>query len=249
MELKENKYETNCLEFIIFPNERTNFDSGPVKTKVIDDGGSGMFKAIAVKEEGLPDFVIYRPKDFMYTHARQGAVPILLFGNGGCSDTSIGYERMLTEIASHGYVVVAVGEMQDKRNDRPERHTASSELKRGLDWIVEQSRTKGSDYYQNVDPNKVAAAGHSCGGAPGACQCGRPSSEDISDAERGDGRYGDGRSQQGVVAQCPLRSHTLCCWRPEGRGLRECSDGLHQNPPCAGGTRQSSSLRTRRYLP
>ena len=57
-----------------------------------------------------------------YTHARQGAVPILLFGNGGCSDTSIGYERMLTEIASHGYVVVAVGEMQDKRNDRPERH-------------------------------------------------------------------------------------------------------------------------------
>ena len=26
-ELKENKYETNCLEFIIFPNERTNFDS------------------------------------------------------------------------------------------------------------------------------------------------------------------------------------------------------------------------------
>lgn len=154
-----------ALSLLFFLMSVLTLTAEPVKTKVIDDGGSGMFKAIAVKEKGLPDFVIYRPKDFMYTHARQGAVPILLFGNGGCSDTSIGYERMLTEIASHGYVVVAVGEMQDKRNDRPERHTASSELKRGLDWIVEQSRTKGSDYYQNVDPNKVAAAGHSCGGA------------------------------------------------------------------------------------
>lgn len=136
-----------------------------VKQKVVDNGGSGMFKAVAVKEKGLPDFVIYRPKDFLHTHARQGALPILVFGNGGCADTNIGYERMLTEIASHGYVVVAIGEMQDKRFDRPEGHTPSSELKRGLDWIVEQSKTKGSDYYQNVDPDRVAAAGHSCGGA------------------------------------------------------------------------------------
>lgn len=136
-----------------------------LKQKIVDEGGSGMFKAVAVKEKGLPDFVIYRPKDFLHTHARQGALPILMFGNGGCSDTSIGYERMLTEIASHGYVVVAIGEMQDKRLDRPEGHTPSSELKRGLDWIVEQSKTKGSDYYQNIDPDRVAAAGHSCGGA------------------------------------------------------------------------------------
>lgn len=136
-----------------------------VKQKVVDGGGSGIFKAVAVKEKGLPDFVIYRPKDFLHTHARQGALPILMFGNGGCADTSVGYERMLTEIASHGYVVVAIGELQDKRFDRPEGHTASSELKRGLDWIVKQSQTKGSDYYQNVDPHRVAAAGHSCGGA------------------------------------------------------------------------------------
>lgn len=136
-----------------------------VKTKTIDNGGSGMFKSVAVKESGLPDFVIYRPKDFLHTHAREGALPILIFGNGGCSDTSIGYERMLTEIASHGYVVVAIGEMQERRGDRKEGHTPSSEIKRGLDWIVEQSQTKGSDYYQNLDPDRVAAAGHSCGGA------------------------------------------------------------------------------------
>ena len=34
-----------------------------VKQKVVDGGGSGIFKAVAVKEKGLPDFVIYRPKN------------------------------------------------------------------------------------------------------------------------------------------------------------------------------------------
>ena len=147
------------------PSVDTLISKQIIKQKVVDGGGSGLFKAVAVKEKGLPDFVIYRPKDFLHTHARQGALPILMFGNGGCADTSVGYERMLTEIASHGYVVVAIGELQDKRFDRPEGHTPSSELKRGLDWIIKQSQTKGSDYYQNVDPNRVAAAGHSCGGA------------------------------------------------------------------------------------
>ena len=143
----------------------TSLLAQPLKTKNIDDGGTGMFKAIAVKESGMPDFVIYRPKDLMHAHARCGALPLLMFANGGCMDTSIGYERMLTEIASHGYIVMAIGEMQDVRNDRKESHTPSSELKRGLDWIVQQSVTKGSDYYQNIDTARIGAAGHSCGGA------------------------------------------------------------------------------------
>lgn len=136
-----------------------------LQQKVVDNGGSGIYKSVAVKESGLTDFVVYRPKDFKQTHAREGALPIVVFGNGGCSDTNIGYERMLNEVASHGYVVVAIGEMQMERGDRPEGHSESSELKRGLDWIVQQSQTKESDYYRHVDPTRVAAAGHSCGGA------------------------------------------------------------------------------------
>ncbi len=136
-----------------------------VETKVIDEGGTGMFKAVAVKEASMPDFVVYRPKDLLHVHARQGAVPLLLFGNGACSDTSIGYERMLTEVASHGYVVVAIGELMMQQGDRKEGHTPSSELKRGLDLMLNLCRTKGSDYYSYIDTTRIAAAGHSCGGA------------------------------------------------------------------------------------
>ena len=136
-----------------------------LQTKVIDEGGTGMFKAIAVKEASMPDFVVYRPKDLLHVHARQGAIPLLIFGNGACSDTSIGYERMLTEIASHGYIVVAIGELMMQQGDRKEGHTPSSELKRGLELMLDLCRTKGSDYYSYIDTTRIAAAGHSCGGA------------------------------------------------------------------------------------
>ncbi|MDE6648418.1 MAG: dienelactone hydrolase family protein [Muribaculaceae bacterium] len=136
-----------------------------IKTKQVDDGGTGMFKAVAVKDSEMPDFVIYRPQDLMLAHARQGELPVLMWGNGACLDSSIDYERFLTEIASHGYIVMAIGELQENRDDRKAGHSESSELKRGLDWIIRQASTKGSDYYNNIDTLKIAAAGHSCGGA------------------------------------------------------------------------------------
>lgn len=133
--------------------------------KVPDGGGSGRYKAIAVKEKSLNDFVVYRPLNMQNATRRGGKLPILLFANGGCMDTSVGYERMLTEIASHGYVVVAIGEMQVYQFDRKEQGTESSMLAKALNWIVDQSKLEGSDYFGMVDTEKIAAAGHSCGGA------------------------------------------------------------------------------------
>lgn len=133
--------------------------------KTIDEGGSGMFKAIAVKEAGAEDFVVYRPKDLAHAHARQGKLPLLMWANGGCMDTSAGYERMLTEIASHGYIVMAIGEMEAYLDSRKQSPTESSELKRGLDWMLCQNTLKSSAYYQYIDTTRIAAAGHSCGGA------------------------------------------------------------------------------------
>ena len=146
----------------------------PLKTRVIDEGGTGTFKAIAVKEETMKDYVVYRPKDLMHAHARCGALPLLLFGNGGCSDTSAGYERMLSEVASHGYIVVAIGEMRDSLNERPIGHTESTELTRGLELILKLNRTKGTEYYNMMDTTKIAAAGHSCGGAQVLFNAGDP---------------------------------------------------------------------------
>lgn len=144
--------------------------------KVPDLGGSGPHKAIAVRERSLPDFVVYRPVnlDAAMTVGRRGMfqmgevkkekLPVLVFCNGGCMDTSIGYENMLTDIASYGYVVVAVGELQMLAQHEKDQHTPSSVVKQALDWVSQQASNPSSPYYGKIDEEKIAA-GHSCGGA------------------------------------------------------------------------------------
>ena len=136
--------------------------------KVPDFGGSGRSKAVAVREPSLPDFVVYRPLNI------RRKLPVLIFCNGGCMDTSIGYENMLTDVASYGYMVVAVGEMQmfaQHENDRP---TPSSVVQKALDWVSKQASDPASPYYDKIDAANIAAAGHSCGGAQVLANCGDP---------------------------------------------------------------------------
>ncbi|MCR4582653.1 MAG: alpha/beta hydrolase [Prevotella sp.] len=145
--------------------------------KVPDFGGSGPYKAIAVREQSLPDFVVYhpvnmdmalmteRPQMFATGDAKKEKLPVLVFCNGGCMDTSIGYENMLTDIASYGYVVVAIGELQMFAQHEKDQHTPSSMVQKALDWICQQAGDASSPYYNKIDTEKMAAAGHSCGGA------------------------------------------------------------------------------------
>ncbi len=147
---------------------------GQAKTKEIDGGGSGLFKAVAVSEPTLKEFVVYRPKDLYWASTREKKLPILIWGNGGCADTSTGYERMLTELASQGYVVIALGEIEMEHNSRKTVHTESEMMGEAMDWICRQARDKNSDYYDCIDTTKMAAAGHSCGGAQVLFNAGDP---------------------------------------------------------------------------
>ncbi len=145
--------------------------------KVVEYGGSGPHKAIAAREKTLTDFVVYhpvnmdaamvteRPAFFGQGGGKREKLPVLVWCNGGCMDTNIGYENMLSDLASYGYVVVAIGEMQMMAQHDKDQHTPSSMVKKALDWIVQQSQDPASPYFNRIDTDKIAAAGHSCGGA------------------------------------------------------------------------------------
>lgn len=134
--------------------------------KVPDYGGSGPHKAVALRERSLKDYVVYRPMNLERAMGREKhPLPVLIFCNGGCMDTSIAYENMLTDIASYGYVVVAIGELQMFAQHEKDQHTPSSKVLHALDWISQQASTPNSPYYNKIDVNRIAAAGHSCGGA------------------------------------------------------------------------------------
>ena len=134
--------------------------------KVPDFGGSGPYKAVALRERSLQDFVVYRPANMGNALRREKRkLPVLIFANGGCMDTSIGYENMLADIASYGYVVVAIGELQMMARHENDQHTPSTMVKKALDWVSQQSASPASPYYNYIDDTRIAAAGHSCGGA------------------------------------------------------------------------------------
>lgn len=136
-----------------------------IKTKVVDNGGSGTYKAIVTTEETLQDFTVYRPKDLNVAFKNEGKLPIIAFANGGCNNTSITHEKVLSEIASHGYIVIALGPMQMSLDDRKIEKAETSMMIEAIDWITSQNKNKKSDYYDKIDLEKIAVGGQSCGGA------------------------------------------------------------------------------------
>lgn len=135
------------------------------RVKIIDQGGSGPYKAEAREEKSFKDAVVYKPVDMKSACSQSGRLPVLVWANGGCNDTSLPHERMLNEVASHGYVVIALGSMQDRIDDRPLKKSPNEQMIQAMDWITAQAASKRSDYYQVVDPEKIGVAGQSCGGA------------------------------------------------------------------------------------
>src|SRR5688572_10090021 len=76
--------------------------------RVVEDGGSGPYKAIMVGDSSLPTHTIFRPKDLSAFGGRV-TLPILAWGNGGCANSPAAHQNYLSEIASHGFLIVAIG--------------------------------------------------------------------------------------------------------------------------------------------
>jgi dienelactone hydrolase len=133
-----------------------------------DPAGSGPEPAIAYSDPTLPTHTIYRPESL------QGDYPVVLWGNGSCVNSNFGYREFLAEVASRGFIVLAIGPYRDSPAPRQERpadpaewppfETHYSQMFDGLEWIVAENAREGGPFYGRVAVDKVAAMGHSCGG-------------------------------------------------------------------------------------
>lgn len=91
-------------------------------------------------------------------------LPVIVWGETGCSYNGRRFEGFLTEIASHGIIIIANGTPDGGDNPNGIAETSNpdgSGLKAGIDFIV---KTAGTGKYANVDASRIAAAGQSCGG-------------------------------------------------------------------------------------
>ncbi len=69
--------------------------------------GNGPFPAVMEQDPSLPTHTIYRPKDLAALHGQK--LPIIAWGEGGCSNNGAFYKNFLGEIASYGFLVIATG--------------------------------------------------------------------------------------------------------------------------------------------
>lgn len=133
-------------------------------SRTVEDGGTGPYKALMVAEKTLPTHTVFRPKDLSALGERV-KLPIVAWGNGACANSPWEHVNFLSEVASHGFVVIAIGPMPaEGQRGGPRSPTKSPMLMDAVNWAVAQNRDPSSRYYQKLDTNKIAVAGMSCGG-------------------------------------------------------------------------------------
>lgn len=133
-------------------------------SRTIEDGGTGPYPALMVSDRTLATHTIFRPKDLSMFGGRK-KLPIIAWGNGACANSPWEHVNFLSEVASHGFLVVAVGPMPaEGQRSRPGGPTKSSLLLDAISWAVAQNSDKSGPYYHKLDTKKIAVAGMSCGG-------------------------------------------------------------------------------------
>lgn len=148
-----------------------SFDIGSNQGRVetmeitIGDGGTGPYKAVLTGDPSLPTHAIWRPKN-LAPFGKTNLLPIVAMGNGGCRNSSGELRNILSDIASHGFVVVSIGPAGNAvimGSEERTNTTASSQLLDGVAWAIAENTRQGSPFFGKIDVTKVAVAGQSCG--------------------------------------------------------------------------------------
>lgn len=132
------------------------------QSRVVEDGGTGPYKALMISDSTLATHTVFRPND-LSAFGKAQKLPIIVWGNGACANSPWEHVNFLSEVSSHGFLVIAIGIMP-VGDEKGSGRSTSSQLIDALNWAISQNENKSSVYYQKIDVKKVAVSGMSCGG-------------------------------------------------------------------------------------
>tara|TARA_R110000868_G_scaffold235273_9_gene489191 strand:+ start:57635 stop:58546 length:912 start_codon:yes stop_codon:yes gene_type:complete len=136
--------------------------SAQITSKLVEDGGTGSYKALMISEGSLPTHTIFRPSD-LTLFGDDLKLPIISWGNGACANSPWEHVNFLNEVSSYGFLVIAIGPMP-KEGEQSQGGSTSSQLTDAIDWAIAQNKDEKSPYFQKIDTDKIAVSGMSCGG-------------------------------------------------------------------------------------
>ena len=142
--------------------------SGPVapvasQSKVVEDGGTGPYKVLMLEDPSLEAHTIFAPQD-LAPFGKKNPLPVLVWGNGACTNSPWEHYKFLNEIASYGFLVIATGYIPMEEVPYRGPMSTSAQQIESIDWAIAQNANKESPYYGRIDVEHIAAAGMSCGG-------------------------------------------------------------------------------------
>lgn len=144
-----------------------------VKSRIVEEGGTGPCKAVMTEVDDLKAHTVFAPQD-LSVFGPGNSLPVVVWGNGACSNSPWEHYRFLNEIASHGYLVLATGYFPE--SDEPyhgEMSTAAQQIE-SIDWAIERNSNPDSPFFQKIDTAAICVSGMSCGGLQTLFNCADP---------------------------------------------------------------------------
>src|SRR5688572_1312636 len=146
----------------------------PANAPPVHEVAPGPHGVVIESISSLPTHTIYRPTD-LASFNEQNPLPIVSWGNGGCARNGTAFAALLSQIVSHGYLAIAIGEKDAQPRAPGERTLAAPQsgsapelddhlLIDAIDWALAQNSDPASALYHKLDVDSIAVMGQSCGG-------------------------------------------------------------------------------------
>lgn len=167
--------EENLNKMVNFLNaaQKGGAAKGEPKSRIVEDGGTGAYKAIMKEDFSLPEHTIFVPQD-LSAFNKKNPLPVLVWGNGACANSPHEHINFLNEIASHGYIVLATGVIPMEGGWHRGPMSTTEQQIESMDWAIAQNADPNSPYYQKIDVKNICVAGMSCGGLQSLYNCADP---------------------------------------------------------------------------
>lgn len=170
--MKRAKFLMSMVAVALFGFICTSFTTEE-KSRIVEDGGTGPYKAIMKEDASLKEHTILVPQD-LSVFGKDQKLPVLVWGNGACTNSPWEHYKFLNEIASHGFIVLATGFIpMDEQGYRGPMSRTEQQIE-SIDWIIAQNADKNSPYYNKIDTKNICVAGMSCGGLQTLFNCADP---------------------------------------------------------------------------
>ena len=150
-----------------------NFDWWEIRglqSLVVEDGGTGPHKAIMKEEATLEAHTVFVPQD-LSAFGKKKPLPVLVWGNGACTNSPWEHFKFLNEIASHGYLVIATGYFPKEEKPYNGEMSKPEQQIESIDWAIAQNSNKFSPLYGKINTKAICASGMSCGGLQTLYNC------------------------------------------------------------------------------